>query len=319
MKVVITSNPGVPALEEFRASFPDVSFQVADTPEEQLEQIPDAEVFVGLPSRQVFLAGRRLRWIQAPVTGIDWSEAIPELVKSGVILTNVRGSHANAMADHVFSMILTFAHHTREMWEDQKAHRWEHRKYDGRIIELNGRTMGILGLGSVGMAVARRAHGFGMSVYAVDLSPRPPAAELNEVWGLDHLDELLGISDWFIITAPLTPQTRGLIDKRRTRMLKPGAYLIVVSRAGIVDEDALIEGLRSGVVAGAGLDALAQEPPDLVNPSPFWDMANVLLTPHTSSASPEMYEGRRRACKENLRRYLAGETLLHICDKEAGY
>ena len=304
-------------LKELQVSFPDVIFQPAPSVEEQRRHIRDADVFFGSPTREIFLAAQQLRWIHNPGTGIDWIWSVPELIDSDVVLTNARGPHATSMADHVFGMMLTFAHHMRELWEDQRARHWEPKKYYGQYEELDGRTMGVFALGDIGMAVARRAHGFGMKVYAVDIRPMGAPPEVKEVWGPERLDDLLRISDWFVVTAPLTPKTRGLIDRRRIEMLKSSAYVIVISRGGIVDEAALIEALRSRSIAGAGLDVFEEEP--LPQDSPLWDMDNVIISPHASGVPPELWEGRRRIFKENLRRFLANEPFLYVCDKRAGF
>ena len=317
MKVVMSAKATEQFLSELRTTFPDVTFHRAATPEEEMELIRDADVFCGDPSREVFLAAQKLLWIQCPGTGIDKIVSTPELRDSDVILTNARGPHANPMADHAFGMILTFAHCLREQWEDQKAHYWDTAKYDERVLELDGSTLGVLALGGIGMAVARRGYGFGMEVYAVDAQPMAAPPEVKDVWGIDRLDELLQMSDWFVITAPFTSETEGLIDRRRLELIKPGAYVIAISRGGILDEEALIEGLRSGRIAGAGLDVTAVEP--LPADSPLWDMENVILSPHASALTAEMWEGRRQIFKENLRRFLAAEPFLYVCDKQAGF
>ena len=317
MKVVVASMLTDEFLSDLRSTFPEVTFESAPTDDEQRREIKDADVFFGMPTRDVFLAADRLRWIQNPGTGIDQFASVPELVDSDVVLTNALGPHTDPMADHVLSMMLTFAHRSRELWDDQRAHRWDTRKYAEKMVGLSGRTMGLLALGGIGMAVARRAHGFGMEVYAVDVRPLPTPPELREVWGMDRLDELIGISDWFVVTVPLTSETRGMIDRRRIGLLKQGAYVIVISRGGIVDEEALLDGLRSGQIEGAGLDVTAQEP--LPPDNPLWDMENVLISPHSSAFVPEMGEGRREIFKENLRRFLANEPFLYVCDKQAGF
>ena len=304
-------------LGDLRAGFPEVTFQAASTEEDQKTHIKDADVFFGWPSSQVFRAADHLRWIHCPGTGIDRIMSAPELIDSDVVLTNARGPHASPMADHVFFMILSFAHRAREIWEDQRTHRWDPGRYNERMMELAGQTMGILALGDIGKAVARRAHAFGMEVYAVDKRPMPGPPEVKEVWDSERLDDLLRISDWFVVTAPLTSETQGLIDRRRLGLLKPGAHIIVVSRGGIVDEAALSDALRSGRIAGAGLDVAAQEP--LPSDSPLWNMENVMLSPHVSALTPEMWEGRREAFKENLRRFLDNEPFLYVCDKGAGF
>ena len=167
------------------------------------------------------------------------------------------------------------------------------------------------------MAVARRALGFEMKVYAVDKHPRTPPPGVEEIWGLESLDDLLSISDWFVVTAPFTAETEGLIDAGRLAALKRGAHVIAISRGGIIDEEALIDALRSGQVSGAGLDVTAVEP--LPDESPLWDMENVVISPHASALTPEMWQGRQEIFKENLRRFLAGEPFLYVCDKSAGF
>lgn len=319
MKVLMASfvDFGEHYVDDLRKSFPSVSFQVARSLEEQVRQAADADVVFGWPSREVVLAAKKLRWIHCPGTGIDRITTAPEIADSDVVLTNSRGPHAAPMADHVLAMMLMLTHRGRELLEDQRAHRWDKDRYRARMVELAGRTMGILALGDIGRAVARRAWASDMEVYAVDLRPVPMRPEVREVWGLARLDHLLQMSDWFVVAAPLTAESRGLIDRRRIGLLKRGAHVIVISRGGIVDEEALAEGLRSGRLAGAGLDATAIEP--LPPTSPLWDMDNVIISPHVSAESPEMYEGRRQIFKENLRRFLANEPFLYVCDKRAGY
>ena len=319
MKVALSKVPMLTEelLKDLRASFPEVTFQIADTEEEQKQHIKDADVFVGTPSREVFIAADRLRWLHCPGTGIDKLTSITELVNSDVVLTNARVPHAAPMADHVMGVVLDFAHRARDLWEDQRAHRWVASKYSAGMVDLGGRTMGILAMGDIGQAVARRAHGFDMEVYGVDVRPMSAPPGVKEVWGPERLDDLLKISDWFVVTAPLTSETEGMIDRRRLGLLKRGAYFIIISRGGIVDEAALLEGLRSGQIAGAGVDAFKEEP--LPADSPFWDMDNVMISPHVSALTPEMWEGRRQVFKENLRRFLANEPFLYVCDKEAGF
>ena len=322
MKLVMQSEPslnGAPLefVDEVQAAFPQVTVKAAGTAEDQVREIRDADAYYGFASRDVFRAADKLSWLHWPGTGIDKATKIPELLESDVVLTNARGPHAPPMADHAIGMMVNLAHRWRELFEDQRAHRWETPQYVGRYVELAGRTMGILALGDIGTEVARRAHGFGMKVYAVDKYPKPPPPEVTEVWGLDRLDEMLGISDWFVVTAPLTAETRGLMDRRRVGLLKDGAYVIVISRGEIVDEEALLDSLRSGKLAGAGLDATAEEP--LPADSPFWDMDNVVITPHASAYTPEMEMGRTEVFKENLRRFLANEPFLYVCDKRAGF
>lgn len=323
MKVVMGAggNERMPGEKEFfielKNLFPNVTFEFADTVELQKNAIQNADVFYGWPVSEVFNAANRLRWVHIPATGIEYISEIPELLASDVTLTNARVHHAPPMADHVIGMMLILAHRWKQLIEDQKNHKWEDLKYYGNQEGLQGRTVGIVSFGDIGMHVAQRAHSFGMNVYAVDKHEKLPSPYVQEVWSMDRLDDLLGISDWLIVAAPLTSETTGLIDQDKLAILKDGAGVIVISRGGIVDEKALIDNLKSGHVRCAGFDAMEKEPLDV--DSPLWDMDNVVLTPHISSAIPEMFEGRRQIFRENLKRFLADEQLLFVCDKKSGY
>ncbi|MDE2926767.1 MAG: D-2-hydroxyacid dehydrogenase [Acidobacteriota bacterium] len=318
MKVVITHRIGPGFIEELREIFPEVEFRTAYTPEEQLREVPDAEVQFGLITEEVLEAARKLRWFHFVGIGFDHIlTRAPGLVESDVVMTNARETHVIAMADHALAMILAFAHRVPDLLEDQRARNWDTIKYFGAMTELAGTTLGILAMGDIGKGVAQRAAGFDMEVYGVDVVPMEPPPGVREVWGVERLDEMLAISDWFVVTAPLVESTRGLIDAGRLAHLKRGAHLIVVSRGGIVDEDALAEAIRSGRLGGAALDATDPEPP--VPESPLWDLPNVIISPHVSADSPQMWQRRREIFIENLRRYLAGKPLKFVCDKARGY
>ncbi len=320
MKVVVTMQEGRGTdqfIDELRADFPGVEFVLVHSGSDQLREIPDADVLVGRPSAEAFRAAKQLRWIHEMGTGIDQYVSVEGLIESDVTLTNALGPHANPMADHVFALLLSLTHCLPELFEDQRARRWEMMKYQDRYVELDSRTMGILALGGIGRAVARRAHGFGMKVYAADIGQVPGMPEVEEIWGLDRLDELIGISDVFVITAPYTAETHHLIDRRRIGLLKPTSYLIAISRGGIVEEPALVDALREGRIAGAGLDVTEVEP--LPQDSPLWGLPNVVMSPHASALTPELYQGRRKVLKENIRRFLADEPFIYVCDKQAGF
>ncbi len=318
MNITLAHDMGEAFVADLRQTFPEIDFCVAYTPEEQLHAAPQAEIQFGTIDRPTFLAAANLRWYHFVGIGFDpFLRDIPELVDSPVVMTNARGTHVICMADHVFAMALAFSHHLPQLLDDQRQHRWDTDKYIGIMGELAGSTMGVLAMGDIGRAVAQRAQGFDMEVYAVDIKPMDPPPGVKEVWGLERLDDLMAISDWLVVTAPLTQQTRGLIDRQRLARLKPGGRIIVVSRGHIVEESALIDGLRSGQIAGAALDATDREP--LPPDNPLWDLPNVLLSPHVSAESEQMLERRRQIFKENLRHYLAGEDLLYICDKKLGY
>lgn len=321
MKVLITKPPeglwpeNSSLVKDLRTSFPELDIKFAKTVEQELNEIGNTDVYYGWLTTEVFVAADKLKWIHTPGVGIDRLTAVPGLVESDVVLTNSPGPHANVMADHVLGMVVALSHRFGEAWDDQRAHHWDTGKYTARFSELSGSTMGILSMGQIGIAVAKRAKAFDMDVYGVDLNPKPTPV-VEQVWGLDRLDELMNLSDWFVVAAPYTSETHRMINGKRLAQLKDGSYLIVISRGGIVDEDALVQGLQSGRIAGAGLDATEIEP--LPSDSPLWEL-NTIISPHSSASTPEMYAGREAVFKENLRRFLVDEPFIRVCDKRAGF
>lgn len=318
MKILLAGEmSGGGSVAELTEEFPTTTFVLAETPEEQLREIVDADAAIGWMGREAFVTARRLKWLHQPGMGIDMILKSPEVRDSGVVLTHAPGSHVNAMADHVLAVMLSMAHRLPEMMEDQRAHNWGGGSYNHRIVELNGKVLGLLGLGGIGRAVARRALGFGMRSYAIDPFPVEVPVSVIETWDVDRLDELLAMSDWFVITAPLTDATRGLVDARRVGLLKQGAFVAVISRGSIIDEDAVAARLRSGELQGAAFDATAVEP--LPVESPLWDLDNVIISPHASGASPERRESQGTIFRTILRRFIAGDALPFTCDLERGF
>jgi phosphoglycerate dehydrogenase-like enzyme len=318
MKVVLAHDFGPDFVDDMRRAYPQIDLCPAYSEEESVREIGDAEVLIGEITPQIFPAARQLKWFHYVGIGFDkFVHDIPGFVDSDFIFTNCRETHVISMADHVFAMILAFAHRLPELLEDQQNHTWNGPRYRGRVLELAGTTMGILALGDIGRAVAQRARGFDMEVYAIDIHPMDPPPEVRAVWPPERLGDMLALVDWLVVTAPLTSQTQNMIDRQALEHLKPGAFIVVVSRGHIVNEEALIEGLKSGRIAGAGLDALDQEP--LPPDHSLWDTPNVIISPHSSADSAQMWQRREQITRQNLHRYLTGEPLMYLCDKKAGY
>ena len=324
MKIVIEPVPSGVApgespdafLKDLQKEFKEHDIVEVSETADQIREVADAEVYFGWPEREVFLAGEHLKWIHCPGTGIDRLIEIPELVQSDIPVTNAREPHVNPMADHVFGFMIAFAHKLHWMWDDQREKKWRMYDYAWKQVDLVGSTMGILAFGNIGKAVAKRAAGFDIDVYAVDKYPQD-SPYAKEVWGLDKLDDMLAISDWLVVTAPITDETRGMIGPKELAKLKKDAFVVIISRGGIVDEYALAEAIKSGHLSGAGVDALEPEPP--VPDNPLWTTENVLISPHASAFTRDLYLGRREGFRENLRRYLRGEDFLYVCDKKLGY
>lgn len=318
MKIVIGSPVNEALLAGWRAEFPEVEFVVAPGAEEQLAAVEDADAYLGRISREAFLAaGPRLRWVHSSGAGIETLAAIPELVESDVTVTNTRGGHAPCIAEHTFALLLSLTRRLPDLYRDQQAHVWKRTGFASGMRELTGATMVVVGLGNIGRAIAKRAVAFEMRVLGVDVYPGQVPDGVEAVWGLDRLDEALQGADVVAVAAPLTPETRGLLDARRVGLLKPDAYLLVVSRGGIVDEAALIEALRAGRLAGAGLDVQAIEP--LPPDDPLWDAPNLILSPHCSGSSNQTRERVWDITWENVRHFVAGRPLANVCDKRAGF
>ena len=237
MKIVVGATLfGEDFATDLKSTFPGVDFAAAYKPVDQKQEIVDADGFMGWPDRESFLSANRLRWIHVPGMGLDRLDRVPEIAASNVVITNSPGPHTNPMADHAMAMILALSHRVRDLIDDRRAKRWDTNKYAGHMVDLNGTTMGLLGLGGIGKAIVQRALAFGIEVYAVDPSPTDVPAGVRGVWGMDRLDDLLRMSDWLVVTAPRLPELEQIIDMRRIELMKPTAHVIAVSRGGIIDE-----------------------------------------------------------------------------------
>ena len=321
MKIIIR-NTNIPEfIDDLMDEFPQVNFVASENPHEILQEIVDTDAIYGTLNEKEFAAAKKLRWIANPSVGFDWIMERSDIIESDVVLTPSRAPgynpHGNALGDHVFGMILIFAHKWRNLLANQKDHHWSRGEYYNQYLEISGRTMVILAVGAIGSAIARRAKGFGMKVIGIDKNTSHIPKGVDQLWGIDRLDEALSISDWFVIAAPRTKETIGMIDKRRLNLIKKGSHVIAISRGGILDEAALLEGLKSGHIGGAGLDVFAQEP--LPKDNPLWDQENVIISPHTGHVTPEMPSGHREVFIENLRRFISDRPFLYVGDKRAGY
>lgn len=320
MKVLIGWNPmgledAIPELEE---KFPEVDFEHVQKREDTLDMIADADVYVGWMNRDVCLAGKNLKWVQSPSSGIDYYLAIPEFKECDILLTSASGTHASCLAESAMAMILAFTRGIRDAIRIQPKHEWALREIRPKLVELTGSTMGILGLGRVGHALARRADAFDMRVIAVDAYPGDKPSYVDELWALEGLDELLKRSDYVVVTVPRTPETIGMIGAEQMAIMKPTAILVGISRGGIIEQEALADALREGQIAAAALDVAKPEP--LPPESELWDMENLLITPHIAGGT--QLEGQHviDIFTENLVKFLRGDLpLRNQVDKELGF
>ncbi|HQE93041.1 MAG TPA: D-2-hydroxyacid dehydrogenase [Anaerolineae bacterium] len=306
------------AIPDLQAKYPGVTLAYCGRREDMPAMIADADVYVGGLDRDLFLAARQLKWVQSPSSGVNHYLAIPELAASNVILTSASGTHAACLADSVFGMILAFTRCIKDFVLRQQHHEWASQAFRPQMVELTGSTMGIIGLGAVGRAIAQRAVAFGMHVVAVDILPVARPDIVETLWGPEQLHELLNVSDYVVVAVPYTSATDGMIGAEEIAQMKPGALLVGISRGRIIDEDALTAALKSGHLRGAALDVFAQEP--LPPDSELWDLPNVLITPHAAGGT--QFEGQYvlDIFYENLDRFFRGDLpLRNQVDKQRGF
>jgi phosphoglycerate dehydrogenase-like enzyme len=306
-------------VDRLRRDFPQHTFLEAWDREAIRRLLPDADVaFTPFVDGEIFPAATRLRWVQSPAVGVG-SLMFPALLASGVIVTSARGIRARAIAEYVLGATIALARQLPSAIRAQAAHRWAQDELENQSVRaLHGMHMGIVGLGAIGTEVARLAAPCGIRLSAIRRHadrPRPPGIE--QVWPPDRLPDLLAASDVVVIAAPHTPDTKRLIGSREIAAMKRGAFLINVARGKLVDDGALVAALESGHLGGAALDVFTTEP--LAPDSPYWDMPNVIVTPHTSGAMQDYWTPLVELFAENLRRFERGEPLLNVVDKVLGY
>ncbi|RRK02703.1 D-2-hydroxyacid dehydrogenase [Opitutaceae bacterium TAV3] len=313
MNILIFRDISATDLTALSAEFPQCNFrQTMDL--SLLEKDPSwpAVIFGNVPSALLPRCSN-LRWLQIVSSGFD--EYLPPPA-SHVIMTTARDIRAPIIAEQVVMTFLAFARQLPHFLHCQREKKWDRRPSIPQIIQKQ--TVGILGYGSVGKEVARLLKPFGVRLIATKRSvPPPPPPELDALLPLSQLDELLATSDHLVIALPLTDQTRRILDKNRIAMLKRGAVVHNIARGGLLDEDALIERLRDGSLGGAALDVFEREP--LPADSPFWELPNVLVTPHLAGHHAEVGALLFQQFKLNLARFLDGKALECVADFSRGY
>ena len=315
MQIVVGREIDDNRLGAMRAAFPEVTFtSVLADPDSMLE----ADAYIGrIPSEIYARAGDRLRWVHSTGAGVETILAIPELVASDVVVTNTRGAHAPFVAEHTFALLLALNRRIAEFTLDKEKHHYHAYGRGLPMTSLYGRRMLILGMGNIGRAIANRALAFEMDVVGLDVFAPEQSTDGLTVLPMEHLDTELGKADVVVVAVPLTPDTTGLLNKDRIAALKPDATVIGISRGSIIDEEALAARLRDGTLAGAGLDVFAQEP--LPEDHPLWETPRLVMTPHCAPVSPEVRDREFEITHENIRRFVAGEPLVNVCDKVAGF
>ena len=280
------------------------------------KHIGDPDIVLGIVTPKLFSAAKKLRWVQSISSGVD-SFMYPAFINSDVLLTSEKGLVGEHLADHAFGLLLAL---TRQLAaaRDLGPNSWNNRpELRAQEVELTGLNLGIIGFGGTGRAVAKRAHAFGLRIRAIDKDLMDGTDSINKVESAEALDDLLAWSDILTICCPLTEETDKLINQETLGQLKPGAYIINVTRGEIIDEDSLVDALKSGHVRGAGLDVTPREP--LPADSELWRLPNVVMTPHTAGASQYRTSRNLERFVSNVEKFRQNLPLDGIIDKVEGY
>jgi phosphoglycerate dehydrogenase-like enzyme len=303
-------------VRDLESAAPRVELVQCRNEDEAIAQVADASASYGFISQRIIRAGKSLRWVQQPSAGVEHLIEIPELVESDIVLTNMQRAYGPEIADQAIAYLLAFTRSLTHFVRSQPSQDWNGRAPGVVFDELLDKTLLVIGLGGIGSEIARRAAAFGMRVLATDPKVWERPSFVEELHKPDAFHSLLPRAHVVASAVPLTNASRKMIGADEFAMMKRGVILINVSRGGVVDTDALVAALDSKQVAAAGLDVTDPEP--LPKGHALWSR-NVIITPHTAGQSPGGERRRHEIFRENLRRFAAGEMLLNIVDKRAGY
>jgi len=307
-------------VDQLRTRFPHITFLHSTTRDADVELVADADVAFALAlSRGAVARAPRLRWLHCSGHAVGHFPLV-DLAARRITVTNSRGVQSVPIAEHVMACLLALARKLPETLRDQQERAWRPNALTGEASPwlLGGRTIGIIGTGTIGEAIATRAKAFRMRVIGVRRNPShalPPG--FDEVVGPADRNRMLAAVDIVVIAAPFTTETQRLMDAGAIEMMKPGAIVINVARGQLIDEVALAAALESGRLGGAALDVFANEP--LAPDSPFWSLPNVIVTPHNSGFRTGHFDAVVDLFSENLTRYERGVDLLNVVDLQAGY
>lgn len=300
-------------LAQLQVAAPSAEIVHTKSAEEAALGVDGAEVVMGMMSPGMFARAGSLRWFQSASAGLD-NVLFPELIESDVTLTNMAGLYAAAGGEQAWALLLALARGLSHAVRSHGNRKWE----KAPIAEITGRTMLVLGMGGFGQEIVKRSAGYDLTILSLDpvRETAPGVAEIRKPTR-ENLHAFLQAADAVMVACPLTKETYHWISEEEFGLMQPHAYLVNVSRGGIIDEDALATALHDGLIAGAGLDVQEVEP--LPQTSPLWDAPNFLMTAHQAGFSADRHRNVVRFFAENLQRYATGQPLANICDKTKGY
>jgi phosphoglycerate dehydrogenase-like enzyme len=333
MKLVVHPPVDPDRLDRLRAAAGNAAVVNALDEATAVREVEDADAFLGKITPTVLTAARRLRWVQAFTASLE-HYLFPALTDHPCVLTNMRGLFSDVIADQVMGYVICFARNLHVYIRNQLQAKWDPVGGEAARVSftagpgvvtpidlahrhLADQTVGVVGLGAIGEEVARRAKAFGMRVVAIDARRTEPTWDVDWIGPPDRLGDLLAESDYVVISAPHTPATARMFGRVQFLRMRPSAYLINIGRGAIVDLAALCDALAAGEIAGAALDVFEEEP--LPPDHRLWSFPNVILTPHVAGYSPRIAERHLALLAENVRRFVSGEPLLNVVDKQAWF
>jgi phosphoglycerate dehydrogenase-like enzyme len=317
--ILVLADPTEPQLAMLEQLPPETGIAVGNTVEAFERAAPSANIIFnwslsGGLLRDVFRMCPCVQWVHTRSAGLD-NLLFPELIQSPVVLTNGSGVFSQSLGEFALAAILFFAKDLRRMVRSQEAGRWE--PFD--ITAVEGQTVGIVGYGDIGRAVAARVRPMGMQIFAVNRNGRLENLDplVSRIYGPSELLEMIPACDYLVVAAPLTPETQGMIGARAFAAMKPSAVVINIGRGPVIDETAMIQALAAGMIKGAALDVFDQEP--LPAGHPFYSLPNVLLSPHCADHTPDWMEQAMRFFLEQFERFRTGAPLKNVVEKHLGY
>ncbi len=284
-----------------------------------LQEIGDADAFIGSISPAEVRAGKNLKWVGVMSAGVEDvlfpKDGGSDLRDSNIILTNNKIVQGPEIADHAMAMLLMLSRNLYKLYRDDQQEVWDWRGFHG--IELSGKTAVVIGVGGIGTQISIRASAFGMNVIGVDPEDKPFLPFIKRMVKPDQLDEVLPEADVVFISAPDTPKSHKMMGAREFELMKKNSYFIAVSRGGIYEMNGLVKAMDEKRVAGAGVDVTDPEP--LPKGHPLWKFPNAIITPHIAGRSDADGPRMVGTIKENIARFVAGRPLINVVDKQKGY
>ena len=310
---------GDPALVRDLQSVSPLAKVVAVTPANVMQEIGDADAYIGEIKPAEVRAGKNLKWVGMMSAGVEKAlfpaSGEMDLRNSNIVLTNNKIVQGPEIADHAMAMLLMLSRDLYRLYQNDRQQVWDSRGYHG--IELNGKTAVVIGVGGVGSQIAIRATAFGMTVIGVDPEDKPFLPFISRVVKPDQLDDVIPLADVVFISTPDTPKSHKMMGPKQIGLMKKNSYFIAVSRGGVYDMGSVVKGLDEKRLAGVGVDVTDPEP--LPKEHPLWKFENAIVTPHIAGRS-DMDAGRMvGTLKDNLRRFIDGKPLINVVDKQKGY